>query len=589
MKRYFRDMKIKTRIIIIYIAVLILSFMLTISTISLVNSKYMEKEIGNAGVQTVNALTGNLSFIFENVTQFSDLIYFDDHVQNALNSVESVDINPVIQRNIQKSLTNMILSGDYISGVFIFDKYMNAYSSYKVGPIFAHRDMIEETKWYQQMKQANGNGFFVHRSEDVLQFPTTPDRNYISYIREIGNKETYEPIAILMVMIDAKILHSYFEEVSAAYNSQFFIVDGEGNYIIPPNENTEEYHDYIMENQNYTGYKKAEIADKTMIMVGEELQIQDWKLVGSFQIRTDIGALAPYYTTAVIIIMSVNLILVFICSLVMTRLIFAPLSKVESHMLLVEKGKFVEMPVEKGNNEITRLKHVFNHMTNAIQDLIDRIKEEEQMVAKRELDLIQAQINPHFLYNTLDAVSALALMEDHENCYRMTRALSLFYRNSLNSGFDFITIRDELQCIESYMTILNIRYENRISVEYDIEEGIEDFYILKLLLQPVIENAVHHGIKQNGGTGTLSVKIYRDEEELIFIVTDDGCGMDEKRIERVLSGKTKTGKSGFGIYSLIQRIYLYYNIENPVTIHSEVGSGTEVTIRIGVINREDVV
>lgn len=587
MKKYLYRLKIKTRIIIIYITLLIVTFLATFSMISVINQWYTKKEIGDAGVQTVNALTGNLSFIFDNVTQFSNLIYFDDTIQNSLNRINSSHIDPSIQRDIKKSLVNMILSGDYISGVFIFDQYFNYYNSYKSGPILVYPEKIKNTSWYKEMKKANGNGFFIHNSENVLEYPTRKGKNYISYIREIGNKENYEPIATLLVTIDGETLQKYFEQVSAAYDSQFFIIDSKGNFIIPPKEHKKEYKEYIKKSKENRLYETSKIADEQVIMVSKDMEIQDWKLVGSFQIN-NIKALAPYYTTMIIIIMCLNVIFVFICSVVLAKMIFDPLSKVENHMKLVEQGDFVIMEIADNEDEINSLKKVFNHMTSSIQELIYKVKEEEQIIAKGQLDIIQAQINPHFLYNTLDAVSALALMKDFDNCFHMTQALGSFYRNSLNSGMDFISIEDEITCIKSYITILNIRYDNKIKVEYDIETDILKCYILKLLLQPIVENAVYHGIKENGGAGTISIKSYQDEEEIIFIVTDDGYGMEEDRIQEVLEGKAKTGKSGFGIYGLIQRINLYYKINKPVTIHSEIGSGTEVTVRVKVMKRGDI-
>lgn len=587
MEKYFKGIRIKTRITINYITILILSIGLTFGIISVLNKHYTEKEIGNAGVQTVNALAGNLSLIFDNVTQFSDLIYFDDHVQDSLADVESASIDPVIQRTIKKSLINMILSGDYISNVFIFDKFLNYYNSYKVGPVNVKAQDVPYTKWYRQMKEAGGDGFFVHGSEGIISFPTRPDKKYISYIREIGSKETYEPLAILLVTIDTETIQAYFEKVSAPYDSQFFIVDGNGRFIVSPNENQKEYEAYLKKNSSFTDSSMTKIGKNDVIMVSQKLHIQDWRLIGSFCMESR-KALEPYYTTAILLIMCLNIIFVFICSVFLTKLIFAPLSKLENHMVLVEEGKFVEMAVDEEQNEITSLKKVFNHMIRSIRNLIQKVKEEEQIIAKGKLDLIQAQINPHFLYNTLDAVSALALVEDHENCFRMTQALGTFYRNSLNSGLDFVTVADELECIKSYMLILNIRYGNRISMEYDIEEEIRDLYIIKLLLQPVVENAVHHGIKENGGQGIISIRGYRDEEELIFIVSDNGCGMDEEQIEKIMSGKTQTGKSGFGVSSLVQRIRLYYQIENPVSVYSEIGSGTEVIIRVGIRKRGEL-
>ena len=583
MMKHIKKWKIKTKIIFLYITILLLSFLLTFGIISKVNQKYMETEIGEFGVQTVNVLTGNLSFIFDNVTQFSDFIYFDDNIQASLNKVETKDIDPAIQNTIKKSLINIILSGDYISSVFIFDQYYNNYSSYKVGPILVHEDKIQDAAWYRQMQEAHGNGFFIHKSGDVLEFPTREGKNYISYVREIGDLGTYKPIATLLVTIDAETIQAYFNEVSETYESRFFIVDGEGNYIIPPNENEDGYRNYLASSSLQNGYEAVSMGNDRVMMVQKDLGIQDWKLVGSFQMDSG-KALAPYYTTNILFIMCLNVMFVFLCSLLLTRLIFTPLSKVENYMNMVEQGDFEEMPVGESDDEIEQLKKVFNRMTVSIQNLIQKVKEEEQIIAKEELDIIQAQINPHFLYNTLDAVSALALMGDHKRCFKMTQALGNFYRNSLNSGMDFVTVGEEIQCIKSYITILNIRYEDKIKVEYDVEEGLKEQYILKLLLQPLIENAVHHGIKGTGECGTIVVKAYRDEDEMIFIVTDDGVGMTEDRIRDVLEGKTKDGKSGFGVYSLMQRISLYYHIDDPLTIHSEINNGTEVTVRVKVLD-----
>jgi len=229
------------------------------------------------------------------------------------------------------------------------------------------------------------------------------------------------------------------------------------------------------------------------------------------------------------------------------------------------------------------LKKVFNQMIGSIQDLIEKVKKEEKIITKNELEIIQAQINPHFLYNTLDAVSALALIGDNENCLKVTQALGNFYRNSLNSGLDLVKIEDEIECIKSYITILNIRYDNKIIMVYDIEEEIKEYKVLKLILQPIVENAAHHGIRNKKGQGTISIKGYLDEDEIIFIVTDDGLGMTEEKVKEILEGKTKQGKSGFGLYSSIQRISLYYDIKKPITITSEIGNVTEITIRVKVI------
>lgn len=576
-----KRISIRTRITILYLSVLILSFTISIGVFRIIHQKSLEREVGDAAMQTVNALKGNLNFIFDNVNQFSTLIYFDRNVQNSLKNIDSTSIDPHIHQTIQSSLVNMLLSGDYISSVFIFDIYSNYYYSYKVGPIAVEKDKVYSTNWFQELKQNNGEPMFISKSEEIIQFITRPDHNYISLVREIADVDDYTPLATLLLTIDEKTIQKYFDEVGKQYNSQYCIVDSKGNYIIYPSNYDKKMDEYfLMEQEVQNGYEVCDINKQSMILARQDLNIHDWKLVGMLPISDNIN-LSDYYKSSILLIIGLNFVFVFVCSLVLTKLIFHPLYKVQKHMEMVEHGEFTEMPVNlEHTDEITQLKKVFNQMVRSIIDLIKQVKKEEKIIAQGELQLLQAQINPHFLYNTLDAVSALALIEDHENCLKMTQALGNFYRNGLNSGKDLVTVEDEQSCIESYMTILNIRYDNKVTLLWDLEDRIKKELILKLILQPIVENAVHHGIRHKVELGTITIKGYLEEEDIIFIITDDGVGMSEERIQDIFEGKTKTGKSGFGLYSSIQRIALFYDVKNPMTIHSEVDIGTEVVVRV---------
>lgn len=553
-----KKMRIKTKIVMAYLLLLLLSFVLTFGVVSWINQIYTKKEIKKVGTQTVNALAGNLSLIFDNVTQFSNLVYFDDQVQKALKNVENTSMSPRIHRMVQKSLINMILACDYASGVYIWDSCGNFYSSYKKAPEKTNPERIPETSWYQSLPGHNGNGFFIHGSEGIVEYFS--DTGYITYIREIKDQDTYKPLAVLMVTVNEETIQSYFDSVGDGEDSSFYIVDSNEKYIV------------------YSGDLREE-GESGDILISQSLGIEDWKLIGRFQ-TNESKVMASYYTWIIILVAAINILFVFAASVLLTKLIFSPLKKVEKHMLLVETGQFVEMESDGHKNEISNLIRIYNHMIQSIKDLIARVKQEEKNIAKVELNLIQAQINPHFLYNTLDAVSALALVKDYDKCFLMTQSLGDFYRNSLNSGENLITVEDELNCIKSYLSILNIRYDNKIHVEYDVEEQILGCRIIKLLLQPVVENAVYHGIHKNAEGGRLWISGFLDEDEIVFIITDDGEGIEEDKIREILEGKTKTGKFGFGVYSMIQRIRLYYGIENPVMIHSEVGNGTEVVLRI---------
>lgn len=578
------NMKIKTKIIIIYISILILSILLSYGVFAIINERYTEQEVGTVAMQTASALKGNMDFIFENISQFSNLIYFDKNVQDSLIKIEQRSIDPVIQQTIKKSLVNMLLSGDYMENVFIFDKYFNSYSATKQSPILVKNNKVEEADWYQEAKKKNGEIVFSHGTDGVLQYPTRKNKNCIILARIISDENDYTPLATLLISIDESTFRGYFDAVGEEYESQYCIVDSANRYIIPPSDESRELNELMLQNGiQGSGYQAMHYQGEKTIVVKQEMGIQDWSLVGVMPINSK-KVMGNYQKTLIALIVILNILVIFVCSITLMHLVFRPLSRIQDYMGFVGQERFVRIPVtENGNNEINDLKKGFNAMVHAIEQLIDKVKMEEKTIAKNELDLIQAQINPHFLYNTLDAVSALALLGDNDNCFKMTQALGMFYRNSLNSGRELVSVEDEIDCIKSYVTILNVRYNNGIHLECEIEERMKKKKILKLIMQPIIENAVHHGIRNRDGEGTITIKGYEDEDEMIFIVTDDGVGMTEEQIADILNGRGKGSKSGFGLYSSIQRISLFYGINIPITITSEIESGTEITIRTKVL------
>lgn len=579
-------MKIKTKIIMIYISIVLISFLVISLFFDRQSQRFVKEQLGRVAMQTMQALNENLDLIFENVTQFSNLIYFDETIQKKLAHNEEEHGTLDVSKDIQKSLIYMLLSGDYISSVEIFDRFDKHYLAYKRGPMSLKVSEASKAPWYEKVQERNGDILFAGGDDPVLYYRTEPEKRLVSLIRTIADIDTYEDLATLIINIDESTFQDHFNKVGKQYHSQFCIIDSQGGYMVKPSVYTEEMDSFVFCNQiGSSGYQMINLNGKRMILTQQELGIEDWKLIGLMPVDNNIY-LSDYYSSQLFLVIVINLVFIFVCTLYLTRLIFNPLNKMEEYMHKVEAGSFEIMPLDTDKkDEMEHLKAGFNKMVLAIQRLLLQVKEEERIIRKNELDIIQEQINPHFLYNTLDAISALVLTNDRDNSFLMLRSLGQFYRNSLNSGRDLVKVKDEIDCIKSYITILNIRYGDKIIMEYDIEEKILDRDILKLILQPVIENAVHHGIRNKEGKGTISIKAYEDEGELIFIVTDDGLGMTEERIKEVMEGRNQRDRSGFGLYSAKQRISLFYNMENPITIHSEIGWGTEVTICVR--NREE--
>lgn len=227
--------------------------------------------------------------------------------------------------------------------------------------------------------------------------------------------------------------------------------------------------------------------------------------------------------------------------------------------------------------EIDVLCTEFNHMTAQIGGLIESLLEQEKLKQKKELEILQAQINPHFLYNTLEAINWMALSMKQKEISNMVILLGTFLRLSLNKGKNVYRVRDELSHLKCYMDIQNIRCRGKIMYSAEIDESILDYRMVKLLLQPLVENSILHGFDFRGGIGQIWVKASMEEKYIYFSVTDDGCGMSEEKIRAILDLDSDVGH---GLKNVMKRIALYYGETNGLTIHSTPEVGTTIEIRI---------
>ena len=254
------------------------------------------------------------------------------------------------------------------------------------------------------------------------------------------------------------------------------------------------------------------------------------------------------------------------------------------------KGDFAARAPEGGNDELAVLNQGFNQMVERIGNLVEDIRVEQLNLRATELKLLQAQINPHFLYNTLDTIIWLAEAGQKEQVVMMVSTLSDFFRTTLSKGRDYITVKEEATHIRSYLTIQQFRYRDILEYEMDIPEELEEYQILKLTLQPLVENALYHGIKNKRGLGHILVSGKKQGDHLVFTVRDNGKGMDPERlayVQRLISGELKDedAPSGFGLFNVNQRLQLNYGPEYGLILASEEGEWTEVNAIIPAVKK----
>ncbi len=270
----------------------------------------------------------------------------------------------------------------------------------------------------------------------------------------------------------------------------------------------------------------------------------------------------------------------------LSKSIYTPIKKLHDVTTTITKNDLQALMTSDNVDEITELGMSFNIMIGKIKELLDsKIKEQEEL-KKAELRALQAQINPHFLYNTLDTIIWMAESKKTDQVVKIVTALSNFFRISLSKGMDWITIGEEVERIKSYLTIQRMRYRDILDFKIEVDENVAENTILKLILQPLVENALYHGIKNKRRKGTINVRARRKgEDEILLEVEDDGIGFTPEKLARLRaeldddSGDIKL-ESGFGIGNVNKRIRLYYGKPYGLSVQSEYTTGTCVTLVI---------
>ena len=249
-------------------------------------------------------------------------------------------------------------------------------------------------------------------------------------------------------------------------------------------------------------------------------------------------------------------------------------------------GDFAVRAEENSEGEMAVLNDSFNQMIEKIGNLVEDIRIEQLNLRATELKLLQAQINPHFLYNTLDTIIWLAEAGRKDEVVMMVTALSDFFRTTLSKGRDYITVKEEEAHIRSYLKIQQFRYQDILEYSIHIPEELYAYQILKLTLQPLVENALYHGIKNKRGLGHIRVSGWKEEGGLVFRVWDDGKGMEPERLDKVrrlIAGEEEVDRSdpsGFGLFNVAQRLKLNYGSQYGISVDSQYGEWTEAVIVI---------
>lgn len=286
------------------------------------------------------------------------------------------------------------------------------------------------------------------------------------------------------------------------------------------------------------------------------------------------------------VLIGVLIIVVAVSAVMIVSGIIQPISQLNQATEKIAQGDFNARAQADSDDEVAELAVSFNKMAGSMQSLIDKVKEDERKMRKADLRLLQEQIQPHFLYNTLDTIVWLIESNEPDEAVTMVVTLSDFFREILSKGKEFISIEEEEKHISSYLQIQEMRYRDILEYDIQLDQVIYKYQILKLTLQPVVENALYHGIKYKRAKGCIHIHGEKEGDIIRLTVRDDGVGMDEEELEQLrqqIEKPCQETEKGFGLANVNERIHMYFGPEYGMKIQSQKGKGTTVEIVIPAI------
>lgn len=416
----------------------------------------------------------------------------------------------------------------------------------------------------------------------------TLTENYYPWVVTIAQRMSDGERNEIQVCMDIRFSHiaEYVDNVGIGQHGYCFIMDQTGNLIYHPQQQLINAG-LKQENTRYiNGMDNGFFQQDNVIYTVHSLSSGNWKIVGVSYVDEMITSKLDNMLRIVAFILAFVLLISFLVGFFSSKLISNPANELARAMREFEKdAENFEYCRVDGTREITSLSDSFGHMVVQVQNLMEQVREEEVSLRKTELNALQAQINPHFLYNTLDSIAWMCEEGRTQEAINMVNSLARLFRISISRGHELITIEKECQHAESYLRIQKYRYKNKFTYQFDVEPECLSYLCNKITLQPIIENAIYHGLDMTD-EGRIQIGIKARGEDILMYVEDNGVGMDEARCKEILH-KESSDRSGIGIKNVNDRIQIYFGEKYGLTILSEPDVGTRVEILMPKVLEED--
>lgn len=564
-KNHFLQLGIKQKVQYIFIFAIAICVLFCFTFFYFILRTRMTSVASEKNDNNLRLIEQNFEAVVENVNNISKLIMVNDAVTTYLKYDGD---NPVYSNSAVSEIYNILISFSGSFSVFAFRNDTD-YIRTGIGVNSADKEIIFGSDWYGQVLEREGGYVLLPNTSKAFRLNTNVD--IISFARIINDINTQKQIGVLVINIRVSELEKTYGAL-ANEDNHFAYLDKDGGVICCDKDFDTE--NLPSEDSVVTVYDGL-ISEK---VVTSRLQTDSGiQIVCRSTVRFMEGMTAEIFISLLSVLIITILIMMLISAYINKYIIF-PISKLAASMQQVETGFLRRVSLPASSDEIGKLRDSYNEMLIRINNLINEVIKQEQDRQKAEMDALQVQIKPHFLYNTLDTIGYMALERPADEVYDAIETLGNFYRKFLSKGSKTIRLADEIGIIKDYIKLQRLRYDNLFTDEYDIQSGLDDIMFPKLILQPLVENSIYHGIRPKGENGIIRVTVYAKDNMLHINVYDDGVGMSAEQRARLLGNEEKT--DSFGFKGTIDRLRYYYNIDNVVDIESVEGKFCEVKITV---------
>ena len=580
------------------VSILVLSAVLVVTVVSL---RYTNSSIYENSVMYTQTIIGQLNQNIDSYISYMDNIaslvagsgdaYKYLYSERGIDALSRKEYNQCRQRLTEQFKT--ILKGrSDIRNIGIVCRENGSSSLFNNGMSTRNQNLkLDTQRWYAD---AVGKYDHYNLTSSHVQNVISGERPWVITLSRGIRNYTGEGDSDGVVFIDLN--YSAISELctqnSVGTKGYVFILDQNGNIVYHPQQQ-QLYNELQTENISLIMNAKTDVVtagkgDDEKIYALSHSETTGWTIVGCMNMSELLKNSRKARSIYMLVALGLIAIALVISSEIARNITF-PIQKLRDSMKRVQKGDFSAAEIEVySDNEIGSLTRSFNVMTQKIQDLMAQNIQEQEQKRKIELKALQSQINPHFLYNTLDSIIWMAEGKKNEEVVLMTASLARLLRQSISIENELVTIGQEIEYVRSYLTIQKMRYKDKLEFEINVDPRITHAQIIRLVLQPIVENAIYHGLKYKESKGMLKVHGYELGERIIIDITDDGVGMDEETLKHIYDKhKVNYHSNGVGVYNVQQRLVLYYGKEYGIIYHSEKGKGTTATVVIPK-NQEDV-